>query len=54
MLNKLLIKILKYKMHHNIVYKYCVNCCRDCDECDMYYDQLDIKRVIELLKEKVI
>ena len=54
MLNKLLIKILNYKLHHNIVYKHCDDCNYDCNECNMYYDEYHIKRVIELLKEKDI
>nr|DAQ55583.1 MAG TPA: hypothetical protein [Caudoviricetes sp.] len=36
MLNKILIKILNYKLHHKIVCKHCANCNYDCDECNIY------------------
>ena len=52
MINKLLIKILKYKKQ-KLVYKNCGICNYplQCDYCDIYFMQRDIKDVIRHLKE---
>ena len=55
MINKLLIKILKHKKQ-KLVYKNCGICIYplQCDYCDIYSMQRDIKDVIRHLKERKI
>lgn len=55
MINKLLIKILKYKKQ-KLIYSKCRICemKRCCDDCRTYYTRIDIEDIIKHLKGRKI
>lgn len=55
MLNKLLIKLLNYKMN-KLMFRHCIQCSKkaNCFVCDIFYNKEDIKDMIINLKERKI